>query len=188
MPMDANSTERGHGWITCLIAASACVIVLALFCSGSFFYATTPRSPKIVFERETGFMWPASSKVISAGDDHGGFVGDGEFHLVLQVDDETVADLLETPPATPLSNWQIGPVPTEIGFHCSFGTQGVSAMSINGGPLHYSGDPELENVLGSDAIMYSANERCCETIEWHNGILLIVDPRSNKVWLSIWDF
>ena len=186
--MDDTSVERERRWITCLITAFGCVILIVLLCSGSLFYATTPPNPQTVFERETGFAWPAKSEVISSGDDHGGFVGDGEFHIVLQVEEETVTKLLHAQPAAPLSNWQTGPVPTEIGFHCRFGTNGVSAMSVNGGPTHYSGNPELEDVFGSDSIMYSAHERCCESLEWHNGTLLIVDPRTNKVWLSVWDF
>ncbi|WP_146403081.1 hypothetical protein [Planctomycetes bacterium CA13] len=186
--MDDTRVDRERKWINCLIVAFGGAIFVVLLCSGTLFYATTPPSPQTVFERETGLAWPTNATIISTGDDHGGFMGDGEFHVVLHVEDATVSRLLRLQPATPLSNWQAGPVPTEIGFHCNFGTTGVSAMSMDGGPMHYSGDPELEDVLGSNAIMYSAHERCCDTIEWHNGTLLIVDPRFNKVWLSIWDF
>jgi hypothetical protein len=186
--MEDARVARERKWIGCLIAALGCIALVVVFCSGTLFYATLRPSPQSVFERVTGLDWPPNATVLSSGDDHGGFMGDGEFHVVLSVDDETVAELLRSRPATPLSNWQAGPVPTEIGFHCNFGTKGVSAMSIDGGPAHYSGDPELEDVLGSNAIMYTAHERCCDTIEWHNGTLMVVDPRHNKVWLSIWDF
>ncbi len=186
--MEKPRVDRDRNWIGCLFALVGVMALLVVLCSGALFYATLPQSPQSVFERETGLDWPINATVVSSGDNHGGFMGDGEFHVVLGVDDKAVAELLRSRPTTPLSDWQSGPVPTEIGIHCCFGTEGVSAMSMNGGPMHYSGDSELEDVLGSDAIMYTAYERCCDEIEWHNGTLLIVDPRHNKVWLSIWDF
>ncbi len=147
--MDDIRVDRERKWINCLIAAFGGAILVILLCSGTLFYAMIPPSPQSVFERETGLDWPANATVISSGDDHGGFMGDGEFHVVLDVDDATVAKLLRMQPVSPLSNWQLGPVPTEIGFHCNFGTNGVSAVSNNGGPTHYSGDLELADVLGS---------------------------------------
>jgi hypothetical protein len=141
-----------------------------------------------VFERETGLALPSNASVVSSGDEHGGFLGDGEFHVVIAVDEATIDRILESQPKSPLSEWRSGPVPTEIGFHCSFGTDGVAAMSVDGGPTHYSGDRVLVNVLGSSEIMYSAHERCCDSIAWHNGTLLVVDRRGGKIWLSIWDF
>ena len=123
---------RERRWNNCLISAFGCVVLTVLLCSGTLFYATRPPSPQTVFERETGFPWPAKATVIRSGDDHGGFLGDGEFYVVIQVDDTTISQLLQIRPAAPLSNWHSGPVPTEIGFHCSFGTDGVAAMSVNG--------------------------------------------------------
>lgn len=186
--MNDTRVDRERGWVNCLIAMFGGLVLVVLLCCGVLFYATRPPNPETVFERETGLEWPADATIVSVGDDHGGFMGDGEFHVVLRVEDSTISRLLQLQPASSLSNWQEGPVPTEIGFHCSFGTAGVSATSRGGGPMRYTGDPELEDVLRSNAIMYSAHERCCDTIPWHNGTLLIVDPSSNKVWLSIWDF
>ncbi|MEM1069151.1 MAG: hypothetical protein AAGI63_09665 [Planctomycetota bacterium] len=181
--MDDARVDRERKWIGCLIAVFGVVVLVVVLCSGTLFYATLPPSPQSVFERETGLNWPPNASIVSTGDDHRGLLGDGEFHVVFTVDDETVAELLSNP-----SNWRSGPVPIEIGLNCSFGTNGVSAMSIDGGTTHYTGNPELEDVLGSSEVIYTAHERCCDTIEWHNGTLLIVDPRHNKVWLAIWDF
>jgi hypothetical protein len=57
-----------------------------------------------------------------------------------------------------MSQWQSGPVPTEIGFLCSFGTEGVIALSFDGGKTKNFGDKELENLLDSSEILYSAHE------------------------------
>jgi hypothetical protein len=142
----------------------------------------------VEFERVTGLDWPSNATIVSSGNDHGGFLGDGEFHVVFDVDQLTIDNFLAQQPRKPLSQWQFGPVPTEIGFHCRFGTAGVAAVSINDGPTNYSGDPELENVLGSSQVMYSAHERCCDSLRWHNGTLLVVDPMNRRVWLSVWDW
>ncbi len=185
--MNHTNVEREHRWSTCLFVATVGMIVSVFLCSGALlFYGMRPPSPQAVFERATGFAYPLNAKVISAGND--GFMTDGEFHIVIYVDDETVSQFLRTQPAAPLSNWQVGPVPTEIGSHCAFGTEDIGLRSVNGGPMHYAGDPELVELFSSDGIMYSAHERCCDSIRWHNGTLLIVDPRTNKVWLSIWNY
>ena len=191
-PMEKDSVDRQRDAIGCLMAFFGVAVLCALLCGSFLFYYATnsesPPSPQSVFESETGLTWPSSAVIVSSGDDHGGFHGDGEFHVMFEVDDATVNKLLAKKPASPLSDWTKGPVPTEIGCNCLFGTTRVSALSHNGGLTRYSDDPELDDVLGATAIMYSAHERCCDTLEWHNGTLLIVDPRNRRVWLSIWDF
>jgi hypothetical protein len=79
-------------------------------------------------------------------------------------------------------------VPTEIGFHCSFGSYGVAPVNADGVKVGYEGGSELERILSSNQIWYVAKERCCENLRWHNGNLLVIDFANNRVWLSIWDF
>ncbi len=178
-----------NSWGTILVLATSCWFVFCVLYHVALFYAPSRPDPRPIFERETGTRWPPNSEIIATGDNHSGFVSDGEFYVVLQVDDATIAKLIETPPAAPLSTWKTGPVPTEIGYHCAFGTSRVWATSANGGPTHYSGHPQLEALLSSDLILYSAHERCCDgALGWHNGTLLILDPSTNKLWLSVWDF
>jgi hypothetical protein len=126
-------------------------------------------------------------KIIKSGDDHGGFVGDGETYIVLQLPQEAVKKLLQS--ASPWSGeWKSGPIPHEIGFHCGFGTDGVGYASVNGGMNEYFGDSELKKLLSSSHVFYDAKERCCPSLHWHNGHSLVVDPLECTLWLSVWDF
>jgi len=186
--MDDSPRNPKKSWIGCLAIPLGCLAVLILVCGGGMLYLSISSSPRMVFESETGLRWPSNAAIVSTGANHDGFHGDGEFHLVLDLDQSEIDHLLATQPRSPMSQWQSGPVPTEIGFHCSFGTEGVIALSFDGGKTKYSGDEELENLLGSSAIVYSALERCCDSLRWHNGTLLVVDPKNRRVWLSIWDF
>lgn len=165
-----------------------CLAVLILVCGGGTLYFSISSSPQRAFESETGLKWPSGAVIVSSGANHDGFHGDGELHVVFDLAQSEIDYLLATQPRSPMSRWQSGPVPTEIGFHCSFGTDGVGAMSVDDGQAEYFGDGELERLLGSSEILYSAHERCCDSLRWHNGTLLVVDPRNRRVWLSIWDF
>ena len=150
-------------------------------------FSETVENPAAYFEAQTGLIWPDSADILSVDDTHGGFHGDGEFHVVFKTDSETIQKYLNG--AAPFDvSWQTGPIPHEIGFHCSFGTDGVSVGTVNNGPEEYWGDSTLRDVLGSGKVYFAAQERCCESLRWHNGHLIVVDPRSNKVWLSVWDF
>ena len=188
--MNQTNIDGERRWSTCLIAGTAVAIVHAIFCAGAFYYIVTPPSPEQVFERATGYRWPSNANIISTGNT--GLVTDGEFHVVFSVDETTISQWLRVQPAAPVSNWQSGPVPTEIGFHCAFGSErGLYLTRDNPNEkMHYAGDPELVDLVSSDEIVYCAHERRygANPIPWHNGTLLIVDPRTNKVWLSIWDF
>ena len=140
-----------------------------------------------VFASETGIEIGANWKLIVSGDEHVGFVGDGETYFVFRVPPAEIQKLLAS--AAPWSaKWKAGPVEHEVGFHCKFDTAGVGYGSSIDGLNEYSGDPTLVSLLSSDQIRYAAKERCCDSLRWHNGHLLIVDPVDSKVWLSIWDF
>lgn len=173
---------------TSLIAITTFTTLLFVFCGGLLHYLITPPTPEQVFERATGFRWPSNAIVISSGGD--GLVTDGEFHVVFSVDEATISQWRRVQPVTPLSQWQSGPVPTEIGAHCAFGKKYAAYLTRHESneEVHYAGDPELVDLLSSDKIMYSAHDERYGSIPWHNGRLLILDNRTNKVWLSIWNF
>ncbi|MEZ6102170.1 MAG: hypothetical protein R3E01_36720 [Pirellulaceae bacterium] len=133
----------------------------------------------------TGFRVPLGAKVITTGDSHGGFHGDGEFHLVFDTRTSTIDKWLVQPPPWGNPTWLKGPVPGSIGFHAKFGTDGVGAHSVDGINYKYSGDEQLASLLSSPDIWYAARER---QSDWHNGDLLIVDPTANRIWYAEWDF
>ena len=125
--MEEDRIDRQCKAIGCLLALPGVAVLCALLCGGFlFFYASIPRSlpsPQSVFESETGLTWPSNAVIVSSGDDHGGFHGDGEFHVVFDVDDATLKKLPGENPLPPLSKWTKGPVPTkheEVCYSCGF--------------------------------------------------------------------
>lgn len=90
-------------------------------------------------------------------------------------------------PAPWTGEWKRGPIPEEIGFHGRFGGSGISYGSTNG-KWSYSGNKKLIQLLSSKQVWHAESDRCSGTMEWHNGNLLIIDPKTNKVWLSVWDW
>jgi hypothetical protein len=136
---------------------------------------------------ETGISVTDDWIEVESGDEHGGFVGDGETFAIFQLTQAAIDDLVDSAPPWS-AEWQEGPVPGEIGFHCTFGTDGVAF----GGPIEeagsYSGNESLVRLLGSQDVLFDAKERGCDSISWHNGHLIVIDLKSKKVWLSVWDF
>ncbi len=148
----------------------------------------SPKTPlQSVFTAETDISVGEDWRLLDSGDEHGGWAGDGETYFIFHVPTHAIDVILAS--KSPWSEtWTQGPVPHETGFHCSFGTGGVGYGSVDGGPHEYWGEPKLVTLLSSQDIYYDAKERCCDSIRWHNGHLLVIDPASSTIWLSIWDF
>lgn len=151
---------------------------------------TTLEEAKAEFTHETGLSWPESAKVVSFGDDHGivYMSSEGEYHIVFDAEPETIDKLLNSELTAPdpewqFSEWQSGPVDPKISSHCGF--DAIATYSTHA--WSSIDEQEVEELFDRKDIMYTASERCCDTIEWHNGTLLIVDPVKNRVWLSSWD-
>ncbi len=123
---------------------------------------------------------------IESGDERSGLVGDGETFAVFRLTQASLDNLLNSAPPWS-AQWQKGPVPAEVGLNCRFGTDRVYAES-NKQVSGYSGNKTLIHLLGSQQILFDAKQRCCDTMPWHNGNLIIIDPSSRTVWLSAWDF
>ncbi len=142
--------------------------------------------PGLGFRHYTGLVWPPGARVIRSANSHGGFHGDGEYFLVVEVDDAIIKEWLAG--RAPWGEWTQGPVPGSIGTYTRFGGPGVSYGGPMNGRQQYHGDEELVQLLGSDQVWYAARERGDDHLRWHNGDLLIIDGRSRRVWLSAWDF
>ena len=169
---------------SCLLVA-VCVGLPLLFYPGRLVKQGISASQFLL--SETGISVGDGWSEIDSGDEHGGFVGDGESFAIFQLTQDAIDTLVNSAPPWS-TEWKPGPVPGEIGFHCSFGTDGVAF----GDPIEqvgsYSGNELLVRVLGSQHVLFDAKERCCDTIRWHNGHLIVIDPASRTVWLSVWNF
>jgi len=144
-------------------------------------------TPAATFAEFAGLAWPATASIISVNDDHGRFLDDGEFHIILETNRETLESWLAESPPWGQTEWRSGPIPSDLGYHCSFGGQGVSVSRSGDGCSEFLGDPELERVLGSNKTWYAAEERCCDNLPWHIGNLIMIDLAKNRVWVSLWD-
>ena len=142
----------------------------------------------VVFTQQTGLPWPATASKIAIGDNHGGFHGDGELYMTFEVDRTTLTTWLAGPAPWGQGTWKQEPIPPDIALRASFGTTRAQLVSTNGGPPEYRGNSQLISLFGSPDNRYAASERCCQSIPWHNGSLLVIDSKHNRVWLSVWDF
>ena len=93
------------------IAVAGAFILLPLLAISCAFYNSQGHfrdaitNPGAEFTQFTGLPFPDSARVISTGDTHGGFHGDGEFHLVFEADRATLAgwrSMLPTSAAGPM--------------------------------------------------------------------------------------
>ncbi|WP_298868052.1 hypothetical protein [uncultured Gimesia sp.] len=141
--------------------------------------------PAAEFKQSTGLNLPASASVVSANDVWLDFLGDGEFHLVFDVDHATLKQWLDEPPPWEHAEWKRGPVSEDIGWHCGFGARGMSADSTGGGPDHNISEVQVELVLTSKQVWYVAQD---SAQQWEMGQILIIDPEHNRVWYSSWKF
>lgn len=168
-----SKTLRARSWK--LTTAGIGILVVA---SGWYAWRVAtdgPGSTPLGFHHDTGLTWPSEARIIRRGDTH------GNFFLVFQVDEATIRRWLSK--SAPWGGpWRSGPVPGEIGYHTTFGFEPTSMK------YYTNRDGELVRLLGSSHIWYAARERGSGQIRWHNGDLLIVDPRTRLVWLSVWDW
>lgn len=127
--------------------------------------------PGIAFSRATGLGWPASANVITSGDTHGGFNGDGDFWVVFEADRPLLEYWKSDLPPWSQVKWLQGPVPEEI-------TRMTCLVSLA------ASDAKVRQTLKSDQIWYAAEER---SADWWNGSVLILDLPNRRVMLCVWD-
>lgn len=118
------------------------------------------------FSESSGLELPTNAQIIESCDDHSGFHWDGEYYLVFDTTSEEISKYLQI---TPWNNqWQKQPVPSEI--------------SSNTGLSNVFAD-----VFESNDIWYAATGKD-GAIPYHNGKLIVIDPKQNRVFYSQWDF
>lgn len=147
-----------------------------------YYEVTDPGSD---FKHYTGFDWPESARVVSAGEVRLEFLGDGEYYLVFDTDAETISHWLKQPTPWGETDWQQGPVQTEIPRFFKFGVSGMSAPVLGNeaaGPIAAS---QIERLLDAPEVRYAARQRAKNS--WNNGEILLLDPVQNRVWYSRWD-
>lgn len=126
--------------------------------------------PDAKFARVTGLDWPASGRVLADYDDD--WLFDWESYVVFEAGHEDLETWLSNPPPFGAETWSPGPVPHDVLRCCSGSTwQDLGA----------------EELATSDAVWYAAEETSGNSIPYHGGLLMIIDPESNRVWVAAWD-
>ena len=181
--------RRGAILLTLGFLAVVTILSALRYAGHAFFEANSPRrfrdhvaNPIGEFEKVTGLSCPASTQPVLSEDTHGGFHGDGKLYIALRAKQEVVEGWLADRPPWDAQQWRRGPVPIEIGIHCSL--PGRRIWSISG---KYEGDQQSRELLESEHVWYAAKDRGPSSIRWHNGSLLLIDTKSDTAWLFVWD-
>lgn len=121
------------------------------------------------FEQITGLSCPASTQPVFSEDTHGGLHGDGELAIAVKTEPHVIDQWVMSCPPWSIQEWTDGPVPWNIAKSCTLGGQRRSSL------------------LESQHVRYIADPRGPSYEPWHNGMLLVVDPRTNSAWLWVWN-
>ena len=138
------------------------------------------------FTAITGLQCPGDTTVNYFVDTHGGLQGDGLLCLIVTVGIDTI-NRWSSNSAPWGGKWTQGPVPVNIGVNCSTNDRRIWLTTASGGAQEYRGFQPTIDVLQSGAVLYVAKPRGPETMNWHNGNLLIIDRESGQAWLFLWD-
>lgn len=125
----------------------------------------TIASPGAVFTRLTELPWPATARIESTTDSHGGFHGDGELIVAFQADPRELESWGETPPPWGGRTCSPGLVPQD--------RHDLGAES---------------SALRQGNTLYGAQHFRLASIPWHNGRTLTVDLETGVVELFRWDY
>jgi hypothetical protein len=116
-------------------------------------------------------------------------LGDGEFYVTFSVPPEVLKTWMRSDAPWVEKTWLRGPIPVEAGCYCGFGYQSPRGwQTTDGGSKEYrGGDPEILAVLMSRDVWYAGRDRGPEGNPWHNGDLLILDPKTGVIRYCSWD-
>ena len=120
----------------------------------------TVTDPRGDYSRITGMQLPRTTVNIVASDSHGGFHGDGTFQLSAILQSEDV-ELTLAASAPWNSRWR-------------------RYSELSG--------EEKRRVSRNETAFFATRERCCESIPWHNGDVLSLDPTNGRLELISWDY
>jgi len=166
-------------------------VILLVLISIALVSCNISESKEEYFTRLTGLEIVESIDLTSKSENYL-FNGDGHTSLIFQTSEKQMKRWISNSPPWSLSEWKRGIVDFEIGLHTNFGiSQGnISVTTVNDSTF-YSGSEKMISILTDKDNYYSYEERCCSEryndLRFHNGTLLIINPNSKTVYLSIWD-
>jgi len=144
---------------------------------------------KTEFQKRTGLQFSDVAQNIKETDTY--FPHEGEYSIVFKTTQSQIDSWLKGNPPWGNLHWRIGQIPHEVGMQCQFNfSDRVGVSSYSDGRKVYSGDKELENLLNDTTNYYVFREDCCPEngLRFHDGALLIVQPRTKFVYYSKWNY
>jgi hypothetical protein len=139
------------------------------------------------FEDITGLNISDSVSFITKKDTY--FVFEGEYSLVLKTTKKQIKKWINERPPWDNKSWNKGPIPFDIGIGVQFNFKdGVARVTNEDGKEFYSGDTDLETLLNDSTSYYVFKEDCCPDLRFHDGQLLILQPNTQMVYYSGWNY
>ena len=155
-----------------------------------FLLSCSANDPKRVFEDRTGLTLnePGSQFVVTDTYE----LTEGEFSIVFKTSDTQIKSWLKGNPPWNNRSWHRGKIPVNIGLACQFNfPDRVWGAGPDDSDMAYYGDKSLVKLLSDTTNYYSYVEDCCpgkKGLRFHDGRLLIIQPRTKMIYYSVWDF
>jgi len=149
-----------------------------------------PSDPKKEFERRTDLV--ISDSIFNIDSRNTYFPHEGEYSIVFKTTDSQIRKLLVTTPPWTNLTWHKGQIPHQIGIACQFNFPERVGVGTNlNGKKEYIGNKDLENLLNDTTNYYCYREDCCtddEDLRFHDGALLIIQPKTKMIYYSNWNY
>ena len=161
-----------------------CLLILVL----SSCYSS---DPKVIFEERTGLSVRDSISNIVETD--GYEFNEGEYSIVFKTTDSQIKSWVDDRPPWENNKWHRGQIPHGIGIAVKFNfPEGTGSSTDDRGITRYEiGDENLIKLLNDTTNYYSYVEDCCpkdKDLRFHDGRLLILQPRTKMIYYAVWDF
>ena len=145
---------------------------------------------KKVFEKRTGLSISDSISNIDVNDNYE--LLEGEFSIVFKTSESQINSWLSGKPPWNNIKWHKGQIPHKLGVSVKFNFADRVGLGIyDNGESIYLGDKDLVKLLNDTTNYYSYVEDCCpdqKGLRFHDGRLLILQPRTRMVYYAVWDF
>ncbi len=146
--------------------------------------------PKTVFEERTGLSIRDSIYNVKVTDNYE--LQEGEFSIVFKTNDTQIKSWQNSRPPWNNVKWHKGQIPHHIGIAVHFNfPEGVGYGTDDNGKSFYDEDNDLTKLFNDTTNYYSYVEDCCPDdpgLRFHDGRLLILQPRTRMVYYAVWDF
>lgn len=146
--------------------------------------------PKVIFEDRTGLSISDSINNIKVTDNYE--LNEGEFSIVFKTTEAQINSWLNSRPPWNNVQWYKGQIPHKIGVAVHFNfPEGVGYGTDDNGKSFYDDNNDLTKLFNDTTNYYSYVEDCCTEkagLRFHDGRLLIIQPRTKMAYYAVWNF